>query len=252
MMRALPKLLRWARKDHQRLSDILAEEHFDILISDNRFGCYSSKVKSVYITHQLHIFLPHPWKGLEKKVEQWHCRIAHRFDECWVPDYAGMPNLSGGLSHDVLLAWNDIVQYIGPLSRMTDYRTIAADRRYEVVIILSGLEPQRTLLERHLLSEWAHRPEQVLLVRGQISAPPTVMHKKNITVVPYLGDEALAAVLLGANTIIARSGYSTIMDLDALKVLSKATLIPTPGQPEQEYLATLRRDEQENHKMTIR
>ena len=34
---------------------------------------------------------------------------------------------------------------------------------------------------------------------------------------------------------MARSGYSTIMDLAALR--KKAILIPTPGQTEQEYLA---------------
>ncbi len=35
--------------------------------------------------------------------------------------------------------------------------------------------------------------------------------------------------------IIARSGYSTIMDLVTLK--RNAILVPTPGQTEQEYLA---------------
>jgi UDP-N-acetylglucosamine:LPS N-acetylglucosamine transferase len=35
--------------------------------------------------------------------------------------------------------------------------------------------------------------------------------------------------------VIGRSGYSTIMDLVAMK--KKAILIPTPGQTEQEYLA---------------
>ena len=60
-----------------------------------------------------------------------------------------------------------------------------------------------------------------------------------------MDDAELAEVLRHAKHIIARSGYSTIMDLAALGLLnskiknriSKIELIPTPGHPEQEYLA---------------
>ena len=38
-----------------------------------------------------------------------------------------------------------------------------------------------------------------------------------------------------SNTVLCRSGYSTIMDL--AKLDKKAFFIPTPGQYEQEYLA---------------
>lgn len=41
-------------------------------------------------------------------------------------------------------------------------------------------------------------------------------------------------------SLIARSGYSTIMDLAVLG--KKAFFIPTPGQFEQEYLAKLMKD----------
>jgi predicted glycosyltransferase len=114
---------------------------------------------------------------------------------------------------------------------------VTPNRQYEVVIVLSGPEPQRSILEGRLLREWQGRAEQVLLVRGLMKEPQTTMRRQNVTLMPYLGDEALAEALLGAGTIIARSGYSTIMDLAALNVMNKATLIPTPGQPEQEYLA---------------
>ena len=65
----------------------------------------------------------------------------------------------------------------------------------------------------------------------------TRIKRGNVTIVPYMGDEELKQALLGAGHIIARSGYSTIMDLHALGLLGKAELIPTPGQSEQEYLA---------------
>ena len=240
MLRALPKLVRWARKDHRRLEEIVREEAFDVVISDNRFGCFTRRTKSVYMTHQLHIMLPRPWSWMEGLVERMHSRVASRFDEVWVPDNIGENNLSGRLSHGVSARWEGRVRYIGSLSRFTDYTGVEPDRTYDVVAVLSGLEPQRTLLEQQLMDDWQDRDERVLIVRGLMSAPPTQVRKRNITLVPYLGDEALAAALLGAKTIIARSGYSTVMDLAALGVLQKATLIPTPGQPEQEYLKELR------------
>ena len=46
---------------------------------------------------------------------------------------------------------------------------------------------------------------------------------------------AIKAQLFGAKRIICRSGYSTMMDLDAIGV--SAEICPTPGQSEQEYLA---------------
>ena len=39
-----------------------------------------------------------------------------------------------------------------------------------------------------------------------------------------------------SEVVIARSGYSSIMDLVKLRA-SKVLLVPTPGQTEQEYLA---------------
>ena len=239
MLRTLPKLIRWARQDHALLEKIQEKESFDLIISDNRFGCYIRRTKCVYVTHQLHIMLPRPWRWMEGMTERMHSRVAHRFSETWVPDYEGEDNLSGNLSHHVTAWTNNTVRYIGPLSRFADYAGTQAEKEYDIVAVLSGPEPQRTLLEQQVVSEWIGKTEQGLVVRGVMSAPPTEMRKQNITLIPYLGDEALAAALLGTKTIIARSGYSTIMDLATLGVLQKAQLIPTPGQPEQEYLARI-------------
>ena len=58
---------------------------------------------------------------------------------------------------------------------------------------------------------------------------------KNIEIYNYLTTNDLNNKILESNVLIARSGYSTIMDLVNLE--TKAILIPTPGQTEQEYLA---------------
>lgn len=252
MLRVLPRLLRWAVRDHRALEAVLREEHFDRVISDNRFGCFSRHAHCVYITHQLHIMLPHPWQWLEPLAERLHLCIARHYDECWVPDYEGDPNLSGRLSHHVLPQWNGLLTYIGPLSRFSaDHRPSApaapTAETQLTLAILSGLEPQRTMLEQSLIREWSTRSDELIIVGGTIAAPPTRWRKKNITRVPYMSDAELLEWMQRATHIIARSGYSTIMDLHAIGLLAKAQLIPTPGQPEQEYLATRK----ENHKITI-
>ena len=131
------------------------------------------------------------------------------------------------------------VQYIGPLSRFQNNLKNLNNLSYDVVAVLSGLEPHRTLLENEIIARYQDSAEQMLIVQGLMHRPNTRIKRGNLTIVPYMGDNELVSVLLGANHIIARSGYSTIMDLEALGLMDKAELIPTPGQPEQEYLATL-------------
>ena len=235
ILRALPKLIRWSMKDHLMLKALLNEEPIDRVISDNRFGLYNKKTESVYITHQLHIMLPRGWRWAELIASRMHARIYMRYNKVWVPDYADpQKNLAGALSHT-----SAQVEYIGPLSRFQNTPNILNTPNYSVVAVLSGLEPHRTLLEQEIVARYTGKEERILIVQGLMHRPNTRIKRGNITIVPYMADTELASALMGARHIIARSGYSTIMDLHALEILDKAELIPTPGQPEQEYLATL-------------
>ena len=266
MLRALPQLIAWSLKDHALLQAVLREEHFDRIISDNRFGLYTvhRTPYTIYITHQLHIMLPRGWRWLEPLAERLHARIYRHYNEVWIPDFEDPAlSLAGDLSHPkkAISLQPSVFRYIGPLSRfeitgsrdheITVHRTPYTVHHYDVVAVLSGLEPHRTLLEREIIRRYSndHRPPtnppSVLIVQGLMSRPNTRIKRGNITIVPHLSDEELIPALLGAKHIIARSGYSTIMDLHALELLqapitndqSSIELIPTPGQPEQEYLA---------------
>lgn len=235
MLRALPKLIRWSMKDHLMLKALLNEEHIDRVISDNRFGLYNKGTECVYMTHQLHIILPRGWRWAEGIASRLHARVYARFNKVWVPDYEDtQKRLAGELSHT-----SAKVEYIGPLSRFQNMPNNPSTPNYSVVAVLSGLEPHRTLLEQEIIALYTGKEEQVLIVQGLMHRPNTRIKRGNFTIVPSMPDSELAAALLGAKHIIARSGYSTIMDLSALGILDKAELIPTPGQPEQEYLATL-------------
>jgi len=253
IIRSLPQLIRWSIQDHTLLDALLREEMFDRVVSDNRFDLWSHKTECIYITHQLHIRLPKGWRWAEPLMKWWHQRIWRNYNRVWVPDYEDeKESLSGWLGHlgtDSSPLSEQKIRYIGPLSRfatdshvrnghdMVTGTTRESADGYGVVAVLSGLEPQRSLMEKEIIRRYSHGNQPVLIVQGLPGRPLTRMKRGNITIVPYLGDEEMRQAILSAGHIIARSGYSTIMDLHAFGVLDKAELIPTPGQSEQEYLA---------------
>ena len=236
MLRALPQLLRSAIADHRLLAEYLRYEAFDLIISDNRFGLYTKKVRCAYMTHQLTIPLPRMWRWLELLAARMHRRIIERYDECLVPDYADAPGLAGRLSHPAVLPKN--VRYIVPLSRFAG-TDAAKDETYEIVAVLSGLEPQRSIFEQEVCE--TYKDKKLLVVRGKPGLPPTVSKHGNITFVPWLDDKTLVAYMKGAEKLVMRSGYTSVMDMEALGLTNKTEWHPTPGQPEQEYLAELLR-----------
>ena len=115
---------------------------------------------------------------------------------------------------------------------------LAYSQNSSLLTILSGAEPQRTMLEKELLmSLQEEQHEDIILVQGKVEAEQKVSKVGKVTVYNYMSTEELQEYILKADKIICRSGYSSIMDLHALGKLQNATLIPTPGQTEQEYLA---------------
>ena len=241
-LRAIPALLRFTIADHYYLHQQLAIEHFDLIISDNRFGLFTRQTRCVYITHQLYVRLPRRLRIFQPLARALHACVFKRYHEVWVPDFANSENsLAGELCHGG--CFDTYVKYIGPLSRFTSSegtpKELRRNSEYSVVAILSGLEPQRSMFEQAILERYANTPDKVLIVRGKVAEAQTIISRNNITMVASLSDQALLKAMEQASTIIARSGYSTIMDLAVLGLLHKAELHPTPGQSEQEYLASL-------------
>ncbi len=216
------------KKENRQLELIIKEHKINIVISDNRFGLYNEKVKCIYITHQLNIQAG--WlSSMANKVHHYYIK---KFDQMLVPDFESEEKcLAGKLSRNDSFS---NVEYIGPLSRLKNDTSVAEDLDY--LIVLSGPEPQRTLLETALL-EMANRSSQkICLVRG-IGNPNPINVKENIKVINYASAQQLSQLLLSAKNVVCRSGYSTLMDLYALHK-KQIILIPTPGQYEQEYLAS--------------
>ncbi len=207
------------------------------IISDNRLGFFNCVAeKNIFITHQYNIKTP--YRSLDFFINIFNRFFINRFDACWIPDVEGIPNLAGSLSHGAIIKKNT-TRYIGALTRMKNFD---APKIYTVTAVLSGPEPQRTELEKIILNAFqkytlVHPEKKLCIVRGTGSDVgfPISNVGKSIEVKHLLTTGELNEVLMQSELLIARSGYSTIMDLTVLKM--PAILIPTPGQTEQEYLA---------------
>ena len=232
MLFFFPSLVVSVYQEHRLLKRLIKEYKIDVVISDNRYGLWSSKVKSIFITHQLNIMLPAKWKFAEKLVHAMNHYFINKFDECWIPDESSCP-VSGELA--LALTKNYKLKYIGILSRFIDGDREQLTTNYEVLAILSGPEPQRTILENTLCNQLLLLNKRVLLVRGKPQEKEERPAIGVLSFVNHLPSGILKSLLLQSKFIICRSGYSSLMDLAA--VGRCAVIIPTPGQTEQEYLA---------------
>lgn len=222
----LPHIQKTIGAEKKIINELVAAGRIHGIISDNRLGVRSKKVPSVFITHQLHV-LSGKTSWLSSRAHQ---TIIKKFSECWVPDIKGQGNLSGTLGH--LKNPDFPVKYIGPLSRM---RAENLPKRYDVLCLLSGPEPQRGLLESKIRKVFLGSSLKILLVQGIVENTQQKSNLGNIEIINYLKTKELEQAINESEFVLSRSGYTTIMDLAVMG--KKAFFVPTPGQYEQAYLA---------------
>jgi len=226
LIQNLPKMLEAIREEKNLVKKWIDKYAIDGIISDNRLGVISKKIPSVFITHQLNVMTGNTtW--FTSKIHQY---IIKKYTNCWVPDINSQLNLTGKLGHvdDPSLQ----VRYLGPLSRM---HTMSLPIQYDLMIILSGPEPQRGLLEAHLTEEVKRFDGKVVFIKGIIEAEQNKEQIGNVTYYNFMKTRQLEHTFNESKKVLCRSGYTTIMDL--VKLNKKAFFIPTPGQYEQIYLA---------------
>ena len=219
-------------REHKKLKKLLRELEIDIVISDNRFGLWNKKIRSVYITHQIHIKAPGNNRIIEKLLFKVHGYFIRKYNVCWVPDFAGNFKLAGSLSGNDKLPGN--AKYIGTLSRFSKpQEEITKD--FDLCVLLSGPEPQRSIFEEIILAQLKRSNYKAVVLLGQPSEHLQTIIDGRIHIFSSLLPDEIQNYILRSEVVVARSGYSTIMDMASLG--SKAILVPTPGQTEQEYLA---------------
>lgn len=221
-----PKTLVAIISEKRLIKSLIANYNLCGIISDNRLGVQSKKVPSVFITHQLTV-LSGKTTCISSKLHQF---FISKFDECWIPDVNEIPNLSGKLGH--LNHTKLKLKYIGILSRLHKKKVPI---KHQLMVILSGPEPQRTFLEEKLTVELQKFNGNVIFIKGKVETEQKTEKINNITFYNFMQTKQLEETFNESELVLCRSGYTTVMDL--VKLEKKAFFIPTPGQFEQEYLA---------------
>lgn len=228
LLALLPRIHKAIVREHRWLDKNIAGLSIDGIISDNRYGLYRKGIPSVILTHQLEVQTG-MGKLANRATQKVHYRYLQQFDEIWVPDIAAGDGLAGVLSHPDRMPGN--TWYIGLLSQFEGSQKVT-DEGY-LLILLSGPEPQRTMLDDHLWAQAINYKGKVVFVSGSMAQLHTSI-PGHIEWHSRVGGAKLEQLIAGASAVVCRSGYSTIMDLVLFK--KRALLIPTPGQTEQEYL----------------
>jgi len=250
MLQLLPRFWIQLKREQRWIKKIVRKYRINAIVSDNRYGLAHPKVPGVIITHQLDIRSGYG-RMADKLARHILYRYIDRFQGVWVPDVAEEPSLAGALSHPIK-APGIPLHYIGMLNRLATAEPSPAPGDGPVLVLLSGPEPQRTILEKIILEQAATFSEQLIVVRG---LPTAAKNKDAVETPQHIASDSLAllygvsrvklfdhlsapdlqTLLPTVSYIICRSGYTTLMEMIPLQ--KKLLLIPTPGQPEQTYLA---------------
>lgn len=218
------------RKNEKKCIDAIIETHkINLIISDNRYGAYSSIVKSVFITHQLTIQLPAELRFLSRLPNTIQKTLLSKFDEIWIPDYENPNSLSGNLSK---FDGYSNVKFIGWQSRFVNYEP--TNNVNGILAWVSGPEPQRSEFAEKLKSQLSELDLPATLVLGNPNQPNDYKIGK-LKIINHLNSHDFNDLIIHSKWIICRSGYSSLMDLTILN--KSALIVPCKGQSEQEYLA---------------
>jgi predicted glycosyltransferase len=231
------KIFKQIKNENKVIQNIVSEYNIDVIISDNRFGCYSAKTKNIFITHQINIQTGFLFSDfLARKFNHYFLR---KFNEIWIPDVENEPSLAGNLSHGQNIKQLPPLRYLGILSRFQKNKfhneTSFTLPSFDILVILSGPEPQRSIFEKKIINQAKKSKYKFLIVRGLVKKENLEEIDSNIIIYNYFTSAKLNIAMQKAKVVISRSGYTTLLDLAVIG--QKALLVPTPGQTEQEYLA---------------
>jgi hypothetical protein len=216
-----PGLLRRLKREKEEVEVYVKNHAIDLVISDHRYGFYSTQVPSIFLSHQLHL----PLKGPFKWVQRVHSRLIKRFDSIWVPDnsnhlFAGKLSRTEGFNH---------VFFIGPISRFEGVNPV--EKGEVTVAIVSGPLAYAHSFIQTVQNHYAEGEKLVFIGDASLR---DYMCANSLVFLPSTDWLKCDHLICSAKKVISRSGYSTLMDLHFLR--TSATLVPTEGQSEQLYL----------------
>lgn len=232
MLLHLPKFFMSVLNDIQSVRKIANEIKPVCIISDNRYGFRHKKIFSILVTHQVRPVIPRSFKLFEKIVHTRLFKLMKHFNQIWVPDFENEQNLSGKLSHET--GYKGKIKFCGPLSRFQSTEKNILQKQFDLMCIVSGPEPHRTLFEEYCLNIAEKFNLKICIVAGKPDDLKSYI-SNNLTYHSHPSTSEFVELILQSKAILSRAGYSTIMDMFVLE--KKSLLVPTPGQTEQKYLA---------------
>jgi hypothetical protein len=231
----LPRLIKGLADERRSLGKILNKGRYNLIISDSRPGVFSDAIPSVHITHQIHQSLPLLFWPAELIGVRVNANAFRRYDAIIIPDNPpGNFSLSGKLSRTYIRHKQPELYYAGILASVSRQKS---HKDIDILALISGMEPQRTALEKILLDQVPSLPGKKVLLLGKPGANREVPVDDETEVFSYVSNEEKTSLMSRARFIISRSGYTTMMDLAEMQ-LTNGLFIPTPGQWEQEYLSS--------------
>ncbi|MCH8330661.1 MAG: glycosyl transferase family 28 [Bacteroidetes bacterium] len=180
----IPKVVKRIREEHLALTRIIEEHKLDAIISDNRFGLWSDKVPSVFITHQLNIAVPKGLRIAGMLVNKLNRYYIKRYRECWIPDLPAENGLAGSMANIEKLKLNIPFHHLGTLSRFSmdqDY-----DKEFDLVCVLSGPEPQRSIFEKILIDQLKGTSYKTIMIRGITESDHREQISENLELIDHL------------------------------------------------------------------
>lgn len=218
--------------EHHKLRKLIKIYKIDLIISDNRYGLHNKNITSYFITHQLNIILPKSLFFANRLINYYLKYSFKKFNKILIPDYQDFNQcLSGNLSHSTI-SNNLPIIYIGPLSRFTNIELPIYEKQYDILLLISAPSSYCTKIAK-TINNIAQL--NVSLSFAMISPYYYNSNCANLTFYTSPDDLLWISIIAKAKNIISTAGYSTIMDLIAIK--TSAILVPVKGQTEQEYLA---------------
>ncbi len=221
------KIVRSMLENHREFLRIDAKENFDIIISDSRYDVFNRFKPSYIIIHQLRIMLRLAF--LRGGAMLYNSYMSKFFRKIIVPDFREN-GLSGEMSHNIRFIEPSQIEYVGILS---PFRPRELPRDIDALISISGPEPQRTIFENKIMEQLDAVDGKIVVTLGRPEKLESHSEKKRIY--SYVDFKTREELMNRAKLIISRSGYSTIMDMYVTG--GRGAFVPTPGQPEQRYLA---------------
>jgi hypothetical protein len=205
------------------------------IISDHQFGAWHKNIPCILVAHQLRLPVFQKISWLSNIIDRFHSGYINRYKEVWIPDVEGEENLSGKLSDTSLLCIP--YRFIGHLSHLAETESLydETEKSFDLLGVVSGPEPFRAKLETSLRTWLQNYGINNALLGGAYEKNPNFTQSDKLTYYNALDSIKIKVIMQNSSLILASGGYSTLMDLVLLQ--KSAILIPTPGQPEQAYLA---------------